>query len=106
MKRRSLLTLIALGSAVALSALVFGRAPQAAATSARTPTDPDEVLESLPFAASDARSREIAGLRRALAARPDDLTRATRLARLDITLSRERSDPRYLGHAQAALAPW
>jgi Tfp pilus assembly protein PilF len=103
--RRSLYTLAGLGGAVALCALLFGRRPQAAAA-ARVPVDPDEVLESLPFAANDARSREINELRRALAAAPNDLPRAVRLARLDIMLARERSDPRYLGHAQAALAPW
>lgn len=106
MERRTLYTLGALGGAVALCAVLFGRAPQAAAATWRVPTDPGEVLETLPFGASDARSREIASLRRALAAAPNDLPRAIRLARLDIQLQRERSDPRYLGHAQAALAPW
>jgi Tfp pilus assembly protein PilF len=70
------------------------------------PVDPHEVLEALPFAAKDARSREINDLRRAISANPNDLARAVRLARLDIMLARERSDPRYLGHAQAALSPW
>jgi Tfp pilus assembly protein PilF len=106
MDRRTLYTLAGLGGAVALSAIVFGRAPQPAAASWRVPTDPNEVLEALPFAASDPRSREIASLRRALAKNPRDLPRALRLARLDIDLSRERADPRYLGHAEAALAPW
>ena len=106
MDRRTLYTLAGLGGAVALSALVFGAPPRALASAPRVPTDPAEVLEVLPFAATDGRSREVAALRRALAATPDDLARAVRLARLDITLARERSDPRYLGHAQAALAPW
>jgi Tfp pilus assembly protein PilF len=106
MERRTLYTLAALGGAVALSALIFGKAPQAAASSARVPTDPAEVLESLPYAAGDARSRQIATLRRTLALAPTDLPAALRLAKLDIQLARERSDPRYLGHAQAALAPW
>lgn len=106
MDRRSLYTLGGLGAAVAACALLFGSRPHAAASSARVPVDPTEVLESLPFAANDARSRELNDLRRALAATPNDLSRAVRLARLDIMLARERSDPRYLGHAQAALAPW
>ena len=105
MDRRTLSTLAGLGGAVALSAIVFGRSPQPAAASWRVPTDPNEVLESLPFTASDPRSREIASLRRALAKNPRDLPRALRLARFDIDLSRERADPRYLGHAEAALAP-
>lgn len=106
MDRRSQYTLGGLGAAVAACALLFGSKPHAAASSARIPVDPLEVLESLPFAANDARSREISELRRALTAAPNDLPRAVRLARLDIVLARERSDPRYLGHAQAALAPW
>jgi Flp pilus assembly protein TadD len=106
MERRTLYTLAGLGGAVAVCALVFGKAPQAAASSARVPTDPAEVLESLPYAATDARSRQITTLRRTLALAPKDLPAALRLAKLDIQLARERSDPRYLGHAQAALAPW
>jgi Tfp pilus assembly protein PilF len=106
MDRRTLYTLAGLGGAVALCAIVFGHAPRAAAATWRVPTDPGEVLESLPFTASDPRSDEIASLRRALAKNPRDLPRALRLARLDIDLSRERADPRYLGHAEAALAPW
>lgn len=93
-------------AAVLLLALVFGRAPHAAAFAPRVPIDRNEVLEVRPFAANDQRGREIAALRRQLAGAPRDLGRAVRLARLDIMLARERSDPRYLGHAQAALAPW
>jgi len=104
MERRTLYTLGGLGAAIALVAAVFGRTPQATASS-RVPTDPSEVLESLP-SASDARSRRVVMLRRALASNPNDIVSATALARLDIQLARERSDPRYLGHAQAALAPW
>jgi tetratricopeptide (TPR) repeat protein len=105
MERRTVYTLAGLGGAVALAAALFGHAPQAAASSARVPADPGEVLEARPFPATDARSREIASLRRALTSKPDDLGAALRLAHLDIQLARERSDPRYLGHAQAALAP-
>jgi Tfp pilus assembly protein PilF len=106
MERRTLLSVGALAGGVALLALLFGRAPHAAASAPRVPSDPEEVLESRPLAASDERSREIVALRRALATSPRDLPRAVRLARLDIMLARERSDPRFLGHAQAALAPW
>lgn len=105
MDRRTLLTLGGLGGAVVVLALVFGKTPKAAAET-RVPTDDAEVLETLPIAASDPTSRQVAALRRELATRPNDLALAVRLARLDIQLNRERSDPRYLGHAQAALAPW
>src|SRR5262245_23210282 len=37
---------------------------------------------------------------------PGDLAQAVAAARADIDAARARSDPRYLGYAQAALAPW
>lgn len=106
MDRRSLHGSLTLGAGVALCLLIFGRSPRASAVSGRIPVDPSEVLETLPVSLRSGPNNEIKALRRALAARPDDLPRAVRLARLDIGLARERSDPRYLGHAQAALAPW
>lgn len=108
MERRTVYALAGIGGAVALSAILFGRAPTAAASAPRVPTDPNEVLETLAFgsATSDPKSREASALRAELAKNPQDLELATKLAKLDIQLSRERSDPRYLGHAQAALAPW
>jgi uncharacterized protein (TIGR02996 family) len=104
MERRTLYTLGGLGAAIALCAIVFGRAPSATAAS-RVPSEAGEVLETLP-SAKDSRGQRIAMLRRAVAANPQDLRAATTLARLDIQLARERSDPRYLGHAQAALGAW
>jgi hypothetical protein len=99
----------ALGAAVVLAVVVVGRSRgRESAAGARVPTDPGEVLETVQ-ATADARSprtREIAALRSALAKEPHDLRAAVRLARLDIELARERSDPRYLGRAEAALAPW
>ncbi|MCP3139797.1 tetratricopeptide repeat protein [Pyxidicoccus xibeiensis] len=71
-----------------------------------TPVSDAVVLEQVPAAAGDARARERASLRRALASQPGQLELALRLARLDIEESRVRGDPRYLGRAQAALAPW
>jgi Tfp pilus assembly protein PilF len=97
----------ALGAAVVLAVVLAGRSPESSAGT-RVPTDPREVLETVQ-ATGDARSprtREMAALRSALAQEPHDLGAAVRLARLDIELARERSDPRYLGRAQAALAPW
>lgn len=71
-----------------------------------TPTSDAVVLERVPATAGDARARERASLRRALADQPGQLDLALRLARLDIEESRALGDPRYLGRAQAALAPW
>ena len=77
---------------------VFFR-PAAGADVPRRPTSDGEVLERLPLGASDPRERERDRLRRLLDARPDDLRSAVTLARLDIEISRARSDPRYLSYA-------
>ena len=89
MERRTLYTLGGLLGAVALSAIVFGRSPKSAASS-RLPTDPAEVLETLPSGAGDARRVEIGRLRAALAQNPNHLTLALRLAKIDVQLARER----------------
>lgn len=49
---------------------------------------------------------EIRQLQVRLAAAPGDLPTALALARRYIALGRTETDPRYFGHAQAALAPW
>jgi tetratricopeptide (TPR) repeat protein len=69
------------------------------------PASGSQVLERLPGGLAPAR-RELQGLRAALAAKPGDLTLATTLAQRYIEQSRRDGDPRYLGYAQAALAPW
>ena len=69
------------------------------------PARDDDVLETLPEARSPALARlkrEVASLRE----RPDDAARATVVARRAIAASRSSGDPRYLGQARAALAPW
>lgn len=106
MDRRALYILSGLALTLGVCVAVFWQTPQTAASTLRIPKDPNEVLERLPFAASDERSREVRSLRRTLAVTPGDLGSALRLAQLNVTLARERSDPRYLGHAEAALKPW
>jgi len=69
------------------------------------PASGGQVLERLPGGLDPSR-RELQGLRAALAAKPGDLTLATTLAQRYIEQSRRDGDPRYLGYAQAALAPW
>ncbi len=49
---------------------------------------------------------DLAALRSRLEANPADVGLATELARRNIEMARASADPRYLGHAQAALAPW
>jgi hypothetical protein len=70
------------------------------------PADPKAVLERLPEAPVDSFSRELGQLRRELARDPRNLELATRIARGYIQRARAEADPRYLGYAQAALAPW
>jgi tetratricopeptide (TPR) repeat protein len=69
------------------------------------PASDDEVLETLP----ESRDATVAMLKRqqsALRARPGDLALASTFARRAIAVSRASGDPRYLGQARAALAPW
>ncbi|MGX4643678.1 hypothetical protein [Massilia sp. SYSU DXS3249] len=69
------------------------------------PASGAQVLERLPGGAGPAR-RDLQRLRAAANANPGDLGQATMLAQRYIEQSRRDGDPRYLGYAQAALAPW
>lgn len=64
-----------------------------------------DVIEVLPRRA-DATQTELRRLRLALNAQPRDVALATALAQRYIAVGRDAADPRYLGYAQAALAPW
>ncbi|NTX38307.1 tetratricopeptide repeat protein [Myxococcus sp. CA033] len=77
-----------------------------AASAPFTPDNDTEVLEQVPARATDARARERAALRQELDRQPRQLELAVRLARLELKEGRARGDPRHLGRAQAALAPW
>ncbi len=69
------------------------------------PKDGKQVLEHLPSRA-DPVQRELMQMRAALSANPNDFARAAALAQRYIEQARTEGDPRYLGYAQAALAPW
>lgn len=91
----------ALGLAGALTAVALiapSRANAAAPT--YTPADPSQVIARVPV-------RDAAELaaRRALATRPE-VAIAVQLAHADLERYRQLSDPRFLGRAQATLAPW
>jgi Tfp pilus assembly protein PilF len=64
-----------------------------------------DVLETLPRRA-DPVQQELQGMRRRLAAAPQDVQLAAALAQRYIGIGRSEADPRYFGYAQAALAPW
>ena len=70
------------------------------------PGSDQQVLEKLPARATEPRMRGMAEMRRALALTPRNAALAVRLvARYQAELAAE-GDPRYVGYAQAALAPW
>jgi predicted Zn-dependent protease len=77
----------------------------AAQASPYIPTDGRQVVETLPRR-GDPVQQELRRLRSQLDADPNDLALAATLAQRYIALGRSETDPRYLGYAQAALAPW
>ncbi|MFC5480002.1 hypothetical protein [Massilia suwonensis] len=85
--------------------LACAAAVTAAGAAPYIPASGAQVLERLPGGLDPAR-RQLQGLRTALAANPRNLDLATALAQRYIEQSRRDGDPRYLGYAEAALAPW
>ncbi len=70
------------------------------------PSDDHTILERLPTGTFTEATAELRRLRSQLAATPDNLDLAIKTATLAIKVSRIESDPRYIGYAQATLAPW
>jgi len=70
------------------------------------PANDSVVLERLPFKASDPTIRALRRLRDELSNDPSNLEKATALASRYYQLALADGDPRYIGYAQAALAPW
>lgn len=70
------------------------------------PKSDAQVLERLPFKPNDPVARELSQLRAALRRDPRNLEAAVALANRYYGMVGEEGDPRYLGYAQAALAPW
>lgn len=70
------------------------------------PSADSQLLETLPFKPNDPVAREMKTLRTELQRQPKNLGVAIALARRYYGLVAEEGDPRYLGYAQAALAPW
>jgi tetratricopeptide (TPR) repeat protein len=71
-----------------------------------TPTDDRQVLERVPVRAGNARARELQALRAAVQREPRNADAAAQLAQRWIEDALAEGDPRYVGYAQAALAPW
>ena len=70
-----------------------------------TPRSGDQVIEQL-VRRLDPMQQQLQRMRLELSANPADLANATGIAQRYIAMARSETDPRYLGYAQAALAPW
>lgn len=84
--------------ALALSAAAAQAAPY-------IPSSGKQVIETLPRR-GDPVQQQLRSLRAELNAKPTDIALAASVAQRYISLGRSETDPRYLGYAQAALAPW
>jgi hypothetical protein len=81
--------------------------PAAAALAAPyVPASDATVLERLSLRPADPRASELRDMRRQLALQPADAGLAVRLARRYFDEVAAEGDPRYIGYAEAALAPW
>ena len=86
-----------------LCAACFATSAQAAPF---TPSDDKQVLERVPVRAGNPRARALQALRAAVQREPRNADAAAELARHWIEDALAEGDPRYVGYAQAALAPW
>ena len=93
----------ALAFAVTTAALTL---PHPAWAEPFIPADDTTIVERLRDRPLDRADQEFRQARAQLRASPRDLPLATSVARRCIELARRDGDPRYLGYAQAALAPW
>lgn len=69
------------------------------------PSRDDIVLQTVPSVA-DPRVRAFEALRNDLSRHPQDETRAVRLSKAYLDFGRDTGDARYLGRAEAVIAPW
>ena len=70
----------------------------------RTPVDDAAIIEKLPFRAGDSRARELAALRASVRKAPADAVAAAALAQAYFDMAQARSDPRYVGYADAVVS--
>ena len=86
--------------------LALFMAAQPAGAAPFRPKSDSQVLATVPARASAPQARELAALRAAWRAAPQDVDRATALARRYFDQVAADGDPRYIGYAQHALQPW
>jgi hypothetical protein len=89
-----------------LLAAAIGVVALAAHAAPFTPRDDAQVLERVARRADSPRARELAALRGAVQREPRNAEAAAALAARWIDDALAEGDPRYVGYAQAALAPW
>ena len=89
-----------------LSLLLLALWLQPAAAAPRVPANDAEVLARVPARGGDARADSLQSLRAAWRSNPRDPPKAVALARRYVEEAAAEGDPRYIGYAQAALAPW
>ena len=70
------------------------------------PKNDQEILDRAPTRLGAPAAREARNAQAVLKANPRNLDLALRIAQLHIRRARTESDPRHLGQAEAALAPW
>lgn len=88
---------------VIVLAVVYGSAADAVHADPYLPSDDAQILEQLPISAA---SSTLTYLQTKLTRQPEDMNLALSLAQQDIEQARLSGDPRHLGRAEAALAPW
>lgn len=86
--------------------LYLALAAQSAPAAPFTPSDDKQVLERVPVRAGNPRARELQALRAAVQREPRNADAAAQLARHWVEDALADGDPRFVGYAQAALAPW
>ncbi len=89
-----------------LSLLISSLGAASAQAAPRTPESDAEVLATVPARRIDPRAREMAALRAAWRAWPQDEVAAVALAQRYFEQVAAEGDPRYIGYAQAVLQPW
>ena len=94
------------GFMLACLLVTFNLTFNSAVAAPHVPVNDEVVLERLPFRPNDPIAREMSSLRSALRQNPTDEKAAVKLAQRYYGLVAEEGDPRYIGYAQAALAPW
>ena len=89
------------------SAILFALCTAAPTQAApRVPTSDQEVLERLPLRPGDPVQQTLRALRDRSARAPGEAAPAAELAQAYYRLAQREGDPRYVGYAQTAIAPW